>query len=126
MSDELTRKEFIRLGAAATVALTLPACSADDEGDGGASAEDGPADTGAGCDGGASGVISGNHGHELIVPNADLVAGAGATYGIQGTSPHTHDVTLTADQMAQIADGMSVTVTSSSGGGHTHQVTIAC
>jgi hypothetical protein len=128
MSDEMTRKEFLRLGAgAATVALVLPACDEGDDADSEATAEDGPADTGAGgCDAGADATISGNHGHELTVPSADITAGAAATYGIQGSATHAHDVSLTADQMAQIAAGMSVNVTSSSGGGHTHQVTIAC
>ena len=38
-------------------------------------------------------------------------------------SGHTHTVSLTADQVGQIADGQQVSVTSSTSGSHEHTVT---
>ena len=70
--------------------------------------------------------IGANHGHSLVVPIADVEAGAEQTYDIAGSGGHPHFVTLTAAHMSQLAEGRSVTVTSTSGGGHTHSVTVRC
>ena len=72
--------------------------------------------------------ISGNHGHELVVPAADVTAGAQKSYDIQGTSPHFHTVTLMPAHFAQLQMNFQVVVQSDAGdgGGHTHQVTVRC
>jgi hypothetical protein len=64
--------------------------------------------------------------HALDVPAADVNAGAGMTYDIQGQSAHNHTVMLTAAQMATLASGGQVEVTSSVELGHSHPVTITC
>jgi hypothetical protein len=70
--------------------------------------------------------IGANHGHELTVPLADVMAGTDAMYSIQGTSPHDHTVTLTAAHFTALQQGMQVMVTASVGDGHNHQVTVSC
>ena len=119
------RRSFLRAAAATTVVGVALGCSADeDDDDTAADSEGGDAD----CSGGADGTIAGNHGHTASVSSADITAAAGKTYSIMGSSPHDHEITLGADDMAALASGMSVMVNSTSGGGdgHTHQVTLSC
>jgi hypothetical protein len=73
-----------------------------------------------------SNVITNPHSHVLTVPVADLEDGADKTYDIQGTSQHTHTVTITAAQFATLAGGTSIMLTSTSGNGHTHAITVNC
>jgi hypothetical protein len=81
----------------------------------------------AACGRGASArSISANHGHSLTVPAADITAGATKTYSIQGTSPHAHQVTITAAQFAQLKRGQTLSVASSSVLAHVHTVQVAC
>ncbi len=75
------------------------------------------------CEGGK---ISQNHGHVIVVSSADLAAGVAKTYSIQGTSNHDHEVTITADQFAELSAGGEVTVLSTEGYWHQHTVTILC
>ena len=71
-------------------------------------------------------MIASNHGHELVVPVADVEIGQDKTYDIQGTSAHPHTVTLSAADFSVLGTGATVTVTSSNDAGHTHQVTVSC
>jgi hypothetical protein len=71
-------------------------------------------------------VITGNHGHALNVPVADLTSTVPMTYNIQGASGHPHMVTLTVAQLQTIATGATVTVTSTTDNGHNHMVTASC
>jgi hypothetical protein len=71
-------------------------------------------------------VIGTNHGHAITVPVADVMAGADATYDITGSSPHMHSVTVTGADFAILQACGSVMITSTSGGAHTHNVTISC
>jgi len=125
MADEITRKQFIHVGVATLVAASLGACASDD-GDGEDGADSG--DDGGECTSAASANIATNHGHSLSVPAADINGGAAMDYGIQGTSDHDHTVALSAGDMAMIAAGETVSVTSSSGGadGHSHEVALTC
>ena len=50
----------------------------------------------------------------------------GRAYGIKGSSGHTHTVTLTCANLQLLKAGTAVTVTSSSGAGHTHEVRAVC
>jgi hypothetical protein len=120
MSSSVSRQEFLRfavtfVGAAA--AATLAGCSSSSSAD-------------AACsNGGKDTAISSNHGHSLKVPAADISAGQGGTYNIQGVADHNHTVTLSGDQLKTLASGGTVTVTSSlniPGGDHTHNVTVGC
>ena len=52
-------------------------------------------------------MISNNHGHELIIPMADLDSTASITYNIQGEADHNHQVTVTAADFANIKAKMS-------------------
>ncbi|MCA9626406.1 MAG: hypothetical protein KC766_02015, partial [Myxococcales bacterium] len=94
--------------------------------------------TGNGGSGGATGGSGGtgstgcgvtfatNHGHVLMVSQADVDAAADKTYDIMGSSMHTHSVTLTAADFGTLAGGGSVTVTSTTAVGHEHSITILC
>ena len=120
----MTRKQFLRsiLGASVGVAgvAALAACGGDDGG--GTATPDGAAAT---CTT-PTNSIAGNHGHTLTVPFADVTAATAKTYDIMGTSVHTHSVILTPAHFATLAGGGTVTVPSSSGGAHTHEVTVQC
>ena len=72
-----------------------------------------------------SSVIASNHGHALVVPNADVVAGIEQVYDITGTATHPHQVTVTAAMFAALAANQAVTATAT-GGTHTHGITITC
>lgn len=70
-------------------------------------------------------------GHELVVTSADVVAGVLASYDIRGDNTgHTHEVTLTADDFADLADGRTGTVFSSNNGSagasHAHEIRLSC
>lgn len=133
----LTRKLFIQGAIGSVGAAALGACG-DDSGSGGSggtgtTGPTGPATVGNG--GTTTGTMMGcganiamNHGHSLTVSTADVNAAADKTYDIQGSSPHTHSVTITAAQFQQLAAsaGAMITVTSSMGGAHTHEVTVTC
>jgi hypothetical protein len=69
--------------------------------------------------------ISANHGHSLSIPIADKMAGAAKDYDIKGSADHSHTVSLTAADWADI-DAGSLTVTSSVTNGHSHDVSISC
>ena len=117
----MTRKEFLGslIGAAA-----LLACGGDSDG-GGADA----ATSGKSCTtNGTTATIGSNHGHVLTVSAADVSAGVDKTYDITGTSAHAHMVTVTAANFTTLKNNPngSVMLTSTSGGGHTHSVTIVC
>lgn len=68
--------------------------------------------------------ITGNHGHYLSVPEQDIAAGVQKTYSITGSSGHAHNVVVTAAMFTQLQAMQSVTITSDTGGGHTHDVTL--
>jgi hypothetical protein len=117
---KVTRRNFFEGLAGGTVLLTLQACGGD--------SGSGNAGFGAGCN---ANTVSGNHGHKLNVPTADLTLTDPKTYSIQGTADHDHTVTLTAQQLQDLKNGLSVTVTSSTTttvafGAHAHDVTTKC
>ena len=79
------------------------------------------------CSQGASAsAISGNHGHSLAVPKADVATAATKTYSIQGSASHAHQVTITAAQFAQLKGGHGISVTSSLALAHAHMLTVTC
>jgi hypothetical protein len=78
------------------------------------------------CVGGADVEIEDNHGHTLVVSEADVAAAADKTYDIEGGADHAHTVEITAAQFAQLAAGEEVVIESSDDDGHSHDVTIIC
>jgi hypothetical protein len=70
-------------------------------------------------------VVNG-HSHTVNVPSSDQLHPADTTYTTSSTLNHNHTVMLTASQLASIASGGTVTVTSSVSavtGTHTHDFT---
>jgi hypothetical protein len=127
----ITRKAF--LGAAASTAvLLLHACGGGDDDNSGAPApgpapEPAPAPGPAPAQCGATGAaITGNHGHALTIPAADLDSATDQTYSILGTANHAHSVTFTPAQLQALKAGQSVTVQSTTDSFHEHAVTATC
>jgi hypothetical protein len=73
--------------------------------------------------GNVTGTISANHGHEAVITRAELTAGNAVELDIMGTADHTHTVSLSAQQVDQIAMGARVSRTSTTEQGHAHSVT---
>lgn len=70
--------------------------------------------------------IANNHGHELVVTLGDIAAGKPKTYDIAGGSGHSHEVTLTPDDFAAIAQGVDLRVASTAVSNHRHTVRVRC
>ena len=109
-----SRREFLGAAAAALfagISITILGCG-EDSGTG-PTVEDGD----------ISGQISGNHGHKAVVKKAQIDAGGAVTLDIQGSAGHSHTVSLTADDMAELKKpGGMVTKDSSSTNSHNHSV----
>lgn len=95
-------------------------------GTGGTTATGGAPGTGGGAPAGCTETIATNHGHVLEVSVDDVNAGVEKVYDITGSSMHSHSVTIGAADFALLAQGMPVMVVSSTGGMHTHNVTVTC
>jgi hypothetical protein len=67
-----------------------------------------------------------NHGHVLAVSVADVLAGVPKTYDINGTSGHSHEVTLSAEDFKTLQAGGVVRMPASryDGRGHLHRVMV--
>ena len=130
----LNRREFLTTAAGGFVTLVLTpivsACGSDST-YGGASTTSNP--TTPACDGaGETSTVTNGHTHTLCVPLSDLdnPPASGATYTTSVTEGHEHTVTLIQAWLMAIAQGQTVTVTSSavSVGGtpvHTHGFAVA-
>jgi hypothetical protein len=118
----MTRKQFIGGLAGGTVLLVFTGC-----GGGGGGYTSGGGMSGSGC----TTTIAANHDHVLVVPLSDLSSTVDKSYDIRGTADHTHTVTLTAAQLAQLKAGQSVNVNSTTTasmvyGTHFHAVSVSC
>jgi hypothetical protein len=69
------------------------------------------------------GQISNNHGHSAVITGAQLTTGGALSLDIRGTATHTHQVALTAAQVASIAANQQVAQDSTTDSGHSHTVT---
>jgi hypothetical protein len=127
----MTRKQFcLGLGGGAMLAL-VSACGDGAKNTAGASVAPNPqqtdtSPTNKNCHDTA---IVANHGHVLTINPADLTSTTTQSYDITGTADHSHTVSLTAEQLALLKAGTSLTVTSgpsSTAPSHTHQITLAC
>ena len=110
----ISRKQFLGALGSGTVVLWLQACGGGD---------DGGDDDSLSC---SASAITNNHGHTLTLAEADLDSSTDKSYSIMGTASHDHSVTFTVAQLGMLKNGQSVTVTSSTGSGHTHDVTASC
>lgn len=72
--------------------------------------------------GDAVGAISANHGHTAIVRAAQLAAGNAVTITLSTGSGHTHGLSLSAAQITQIAAGTTVAQPSTTVDAHSHVV----
>ena len=119
----MTRREFSLEAALAIlsgVAITISGCGGSSSP--AAPSNPTPAPTPA-ASGDKVGAISANHGHEAKITAAQLTAGNGFALNIQGTSSHTHTVTLSNADIQAIAGNQKVARVSSNSGGHDHTVT---
>jgi hypothetical protein len=118
-NDTMDRREFLKelsyLGFVSGMVF-LVGCG-DDNGDNGDSGS-----TPGNSD--ITGTISNNHGHTVTLTASQLQAGEDVTLTMTpgGDDEHTHTVYLTADDLDKIASACSVTVTSSTDSGHSHEV----
>jgi len=71
-------------------------------------------------------LITGNHGHSVIIPATDLDSTVDKTYNIQGTADHNHTITLTPAQLQDIKAMAAESVMSSTTLSHSHEVTVNC
>lgn len=129
----MDRKTFIQKSAGAMLvalpAYSLLGCSSSDSGsdpDPNPDPNPGPGGQANCVDNGTTAAIAANHGHTLSVSKADVTAGTEKTYSIQGSSAHDHSVTVTAADFTMLQGNDSITLASTSGGGHTHSVTVSC
>ena len=116
----LTRKLFLRQMGGGYLTLVLAGCGGGgSEGDGDS---DGPAapQSSRSC---SSFLFSGNHGHALEIPIADLDSLTDKSYSIQGAATHDHPFTLTAANLARLKAGQAIVVaTTGVTFEHTHDV----
>ena len=73
-------------------------CAVVSSGDAG-STDGGP----AACPNGGTTTISANHGHVLVVSQADVLAGVDKTYSIKGNASHDHTVVVSAHEEKDFA-----------------------
>jgi hypothetical protein len=94
-----------------------------------ASPEVGGGDTATAACNATNSIIGSNHAngpHMLMVPIADVTAGAMKTYSIKGQSAHDHMVTITAAAFTMLKMHNTIMMTSTVGAGHMHTVMVMC
>jgi hypothetical protein len=82
-----------------------------------------PTPTPGGTPGDKTGVISNNHGHVAVITGAQLTAANALQLDIRGTASHTHNVSLSAAEIASIAANQRIAKESSTEASHSHTVT---
>ena len=70
-----------------------------------------------------AGQVSSNHGHTVVITAAQISAGSAVTLTLTSGDGHTHTVSLTDTQVAEIEAGTTVSEASSSDSGHAHFAT---
>lgn len=108
-----TRRDFLSSATVTLLMIPLAACSS-------------PSMGGGTCNGTLStSTVTSMHTHTLCVLATDLSAPPpSVTYTSSTTSGHSHDVTLSMQQLQMIQNGQSVTVTSAVTESHTHDFMI--
>lgn len=119
----ISRKDFCNGLLGGSAVLLFPGCGGGSDYGGSPAPAPTPAPAACGATGAA---ISGNHGHVLTVPRADLDSATDMNYSIAGTAGHDHTFTLTVAQLQALKAGQTVTVTTGTTNAHSHQVTPSC
>ena len=121
----LTRREFTResvLVLLSGMVITITGCGSDSS----YSTNPTPPPDGGGNAGGATGVVSANHGHVAFVSDAQINAANNISLDISGSAGHAHTIDLTGVELTQIGNGQRVVKTSTVSqvtGTHSHNVT---
>ena len=128
----MDRKTFI-LKTSGILLLSIPtysllgcSSSGDDGGSPNPSPNPNPSPMGNCVQNGTNTSISANHGHTLSVSKEDVDAAVEKTYSIQGSSVHSHNVTLTPSQFNTLKSNNQISVVSTSADAHNHNVTVSC
>jgi hypothetical protein len=127
----LGRREFTVasvLAALSGVTITVTSCGGGSSYDGSPTTPSSPSTpmatpTPTPPEGDVFGSISANHGHEARITAARLADPMSVDLDIRGGADHPHTVSLSADEVQQIADGQQVVKTSSTTQSHNHLVT---
>ena len=118
----ITRKMFLVQLAGSGWVLSSAGCGGGGDSPAPAPAPAPPPPAGGGC----VASIALNHGHVLTIPAADLNSSLAMTYDIVGTADHTHSVTFSPAQLAQLKAGTAVSVTTTLAFAHTHNINEQC
>lgn len=110
----VSRKKFLIQVGSGALALVTAGC--------GGGGDDPDSSGGVAC----VASITGNHGHVLTILPADLDSPTARTYDIKGDATHSHTVTVTAAQLAQLKAGSPVSIVSTVGAGHSHEISGRC
>jgi hypothetical protein len=118
---EFTLETCLAILAGATITIMGSGCGSSGSSPAGPSggSSGGP---GAGS-GDKSGAISSNHGHTATITAAELTAGNALNVLLTAGSGHTHQVALTANDVAMVAANQRVSRESTVNNGHSHTVT---
>jgi hypothetical protein len=122
----LGRREFTVASAMAVlsgVAITVTGCGGGSGSGGSPTAPSAPAAPAPGAGADKVGTVSSNHGHSAVITGAALTAAGALSLDITGTADHPHTVTLSADEVQQIAAAARVSKDSSTDASHSHTVT---
>ena len=114
----ISRKAFLIQAASGGWLLATAGCG----GGGGGDSNPPAPPAGSGC----AATISDNHGHVLTIATADLDSTTDKTYDIQGNAAHSHNVTFTSTQLAQLKAGNTVSVTTTMTLNHDHRISDRC
>lgn len=117
---DISRKRFVEAMASGSAVLLFTSCGGGSD-YGGTPAPAPP--SGNSC---SPAGISDNHGHSLVIAKSDLDSTTAKTYDIHGSANHTHSVTFSAAQLAQLKAGTTVSVSSTVTDNHDHTVSVTC
>jgi|KBSSwiStaDraftv2_1062776.scaffolds.fasta_scaffold311044_2 hypothetical protein len=120
---DISRKRFVETLASGSALLLFSSCGGGGSYNGTPAPAPAPAPAGSSCN---PADISGNHGHALVIQKSDLDSTTPKTYDIHGVADHTHSVTFSVAQLAQLKSGAAVAVTSTETFSHMHTVSVTC
>ena len=126
VAPPLDRREFTLRSALALlggVTITIsPGCGG---GGAGGSSSGGSPTGSSGAVADTIGVVANNHGHQVTITSAELLAGNSLSLDIRGAADHPHTVQLSASDLVAIRSQQTVSRECSSTSAHTHMVTFS-
>ena len=119
----MNRKEFIKkalfaIGVGLPILTLIQGCGSDDSAT--------PSSQASCLDNGTNVSIGSNHGHSLTVSKTDVEQAAEKVYSIDGSSGHSHQVTLTSSHLQSVQQNQSINVDSNTSSGHSHSINVSC